>query len=259
MLKDDLYAELGFSNTKLNGKNIGDIYKIASETTKQGYLELAKRIKTDIGTIDISINTGKSFYEFKNDEKSHGLAIDYYPSNNTKFSISKQFETGNNTYNLGIKHNSWFVNYGRNTSNDTKNIELGLSFAFDNAFDFSTYSTKQSIGHLSELHRFENIVLRDNMSIQSSKGIKHILPTINISITTSGPVITGANSDVIVADNGPSAPINIALSVNNPYILSANSITFNTIFVDGTVETKTVNVLNNGVVVGTKSIQVTWQ
>lgn len=255
MLKDDLYTEIGFSNTKLKGKDIGDDDPVQSETTKLGYIELAKRIKTDIGTIDTSINKGKSFYEFKDNEKSTGFALDYYPSVNTKLSASSQFERGNNINTLGIKHKHWFANYQRNTSQNTNKIELGLSFAFDNSFDFSTYSSQQTLPHLSELHRFEDVVLSGNMNIQSTNGIQQ---SINVSITTSGPVVTGANSDTITADNGPSAPIYVALSVNSPYTLSVNSLIFN-INIDGATDIKTVNILNNGLIVGTKSIQVTWQ
>ncbi|SMN15353.1 hypothetical protein CRYPA_1401 [uncultured Candidatus Thioglobus sp.] len=69
MLKDDLYTEVGISNTRLNGKNIGSTYSIADETTKLGYIELAKRIKTEFGTLDTSINAGRSFYEFKDNEE----------------------------------------------------------------------------------------------------------------------------------------------------------------------------------------------
>jgi hypothetical protein len=162
LLKDDLYTEIGLSNTKLKGKD-----SVQSETTKLGYIELAKRIKTDIGTIDASINKGKSFYEFKDNEKSYGLALDYYPSVNTKLSASSQFEDDNNINTLAIKHKHWFANYERNTSQNTDKIELGLSFAFDNSFDFSTYASQQTLPHLSELHRFEDVVLSGNMNIQS--------------------------------------------------------------------------------------------
>ncbi|WP_201341021.1 hypothetical protein [Abyssogena phaseoliformis symbiont] len=79
LLKDDLYAEVGLSNTKLNGKNIGSTYLIADEITKLGYVELAKRMKTDIGTVDTNVNAGKSFYEFKDNEKSYGICARLLP------------------------------------------------------------------------------------------------------------------------------------------------------------------------------------
>ncbi|SMN15354.1 hypothetical protein CRYPA_1402 [uncultured Candidatus Thioglobus sp.] len=116
-------------------------------------------------------------------KKSYGIALDYYPSVNTKLSASSQFERGNNINRLGVKHKHWFANVQRNTSQNTHKIELGLSFAFDSNFDFSTYSTNNTMPHLSELHRFEDIVLAHNMNIQNTKGVNRITPLSQPSIS----------------------------------------------------------------------------
>jgi hypothetical protein len=183
---DNIYIETGFSHTTLHGKNISNNYSIADETTKLGYFELAKRIKLKNSTIDVSLNAGKSFYEFKNDEKSYGIGIDYYPNTYTKLSILKQFENNNNYYTTGVKYKYWFIDYQKNTSQNTQKITAGLNFAFDTLFDFNTYSltkpAQQKLPHLSELHRFEDVVLNSNMDIQSTKGIKKITQTSQPSI-----------------------------------------------------------------------------
>lgn len=251
LLLDDLYAEIGLSNTKLKGKDSDQ-----SETTKLGYIELAKRIKTDIGTIDTSINKGKSFYEFKDHEKSYGLALDYYPSVNTKLSASSQFEHDNNIETLGIKYKHWFANYQRNTSLNTDKIELGLSFAFDDSFDFSTYSSQQILPHLSELHRFEDVVLSHNMNIQSTQSTQSTSYIVSVITTGTGTIISGMDSDRVVADAATGLVI-MTLSVNSPYRLSSTMLIFSS--ATSGIEIKTVSIIENGVRVATKSFQVTWQ
>jgi hypothetical protein len=60
-----------------------------------------------------------------------------------------------------------------------------------------------------------------------------------------------------VANNGGGNVV-VLLSVNSPYTLSSNSLTF-VPAIGGTVDIQTVNILHNGKVVDTKSVQVTWQ
>jgi len=96
------------------------------------------------------------------------------------------------------------------------------------------------------------------MNVQSSKGVEKYLPTIKVDIvTTSGVIASGANSDTIIANN-VGGDVGVSLSINSPYTLSSSSLTFAPA-VGGTIETKSVNILHDGKVVGTKSIQVTWQ
>lgn len=84
------------------------------------------------------------------------------------------------------------------------------------------------------------------------------LPSQTLSITTSGPVVSWANSDNMVADNWPLTNVEVSLSVNSPYTLSSSSLTFTPLTAPQS-ETKTVNILHNGNVVWTRTISVTWQ
>jgi hypothetical protein len=186
MIKDDLYIELGSSLTKLNGKTLGSDYKIVDETTKIAYLELVKRYNLSYGTIDISANGGKSYYEFKDDETSYGLGIDYYPSNDIKIGYNYQNEKDNISNKYSFDYGYFFTSFQDNISTNTYDIKAGVKIAFNNLFDTSTYKKPTNIKpHLSELHRFENIVFNENMSVQSSKGVeKEALLTIIINIDT---------------------------------------------------------------------------
>ena len=48
-----------------------------------------------------------------------------------------------------------------------------MAIAFDDITDFSTYRAPSNIkSHLSELNRFENIVLSDNMNLQMTRGVE---------------------------------------------------------------------------------------
>lgn len=84
------------------------------------------------------------------------------------------------------------------------------------------------------------------------------LPAQNLSISTSSwGIISWANSNNIVADNGSSSVVT-DLTINSPYTLSVNQFTFNP-QAWGNSETKTTNVLYSWQVVWTKSVTVTWQ
>ena len=77
-----------------------------------------------------------------------------------------------------------------------------------------------------------------------------------LTITTAGPIISGANSDTVTAINF--SPVLFDLSVNPPYALSQSQLTF----IDqlaGVSESQTVNILPNGDVVESRILTVTWE
>ena len=172
MLTDSFYAEVGGSYTKLIGKVFGD-YEIVDEKTSLGYVELAKRWESAIGTIDTTANAGKVFHEFSDDEASYGAGVEYYPMDNTKLSYAYQYEKNNISNTYKAQYSYAFVEYNDNISNDTYKVTAGLAIAFDDITDFSTYRAPANIkSHLSELNRFENITFGTNMQIQSESGVK---------------------------------------------------------------------------------------
>jgi hypothetical protein len=172
MISDDFYAEIGGSYTKLSGEVFGD-YEIKDEKTSLGYIELAKRWESGIGTIDTTANAGKVFHEFRDDEASYGVGIEYYPMDNAKLAYAYQYEEDNIINRYSAQYEYVFVEYVDNISSDTYQVNAGIKIAFDNLFDISTWRMPSSIKpHLSELNRFENIVLAQNMALASSAGVQ---------------------------------------------------------------------------------------
>ena len=172
MLRDDFYAEVGGSYTKLNGEVFGD-YEIKDENTKVAYAELAKRWESAIGTIDTTANAGEVFYEYKDNEASYGLGIDYYPVDNAKLSYAYQYEKDNTINSYAAQYSFVFVEYIDNISRNTYQVNAGVKVAFDNLFDVSTWRAPTRIkSHLSELHKFESITFGTNMQLQSTAGVQ---------------------------------------------------------------------------------------
>lgn len=172
MLYQDLYLELGVSYTSLNGSDIGTNYTMSDEITRQAYFEIAKRWKTSIGTIDTTANYGIVDYEFVSNKSSYGAVADYYPLPYLKFSYGYQHERDNIANTYGFQYGMYFVKIMDNISYNTNQANFGLKIAFDDLFDFSTWTAPTNlIPHLSELHRFENMVFGANMAIQSTKGV----------------------------------------------------------------------------------------
>jgi len=172
MLRDDFYAEIGDSHTKLNGKVFGD-YEIKDEKTSIGYIELAKRWESSFGTIDTTANAGQVFYEYKDNEGSYGLGVDYYPVDNAKLSYAYQYEKDNTINSYAAQYSFVFVEYVDNISRNTYQVNAGAKVAFDNLFDVSTWRAPTNIkSHLSELHKFESITFDTNMQLQSTTGVQ---------------------------------------------------------------------------------------
>ena len=203
MLGDSFYGEVGGSYTKLNGKVFGD-YEIVDEATSLGYIELAKRWESGIGTIDTTANAGKVYHEFSDDEASYGLGVEYYPMDNAKLSYAYQYEKNNINNIYKAQYSFAFVEYNDNISNDTYKVTAGLAIAFGDMFDMSSYRAPRSIkSHLSELNRFENVVLNRNMSLQTTRGVSKTaeaiardnVPTNNAPVWTASSYATGLTVD----------------------------------------------------------------
>ncbi len=173
MLKNDFYMELGASYTTLDGEIFSPTYKITGEDTKFAYLEAAKRWSISFGTIDAIANAGKVDYEFKPDETSCGAELDLYPADNAKIGVDYQYERSNIIRGYSAQYAFLFVQRSDNLSLHTYQVNMGIKIAFSDIFDTSTWRAPSKIKpHLSELHRFEELVFGTNMSILSSRGIE---------------------------------------------------------------------------------------
>lgn len=232
MLQDDLYGEIGVSYTRLNGSKLGSSYEIVDETTKQTYIELAKRWQISDVTIDTSANFGRSYYQYKADENSYGAGLDIYPTNSSKISYSYQNEKDNISSVYGAEYNGFFVEYADNISSNTYTAKAGIKIAFTDLFDFSTYKMPKNIKpHLSELHKFENITFSTNMNIQSSQGVKmtdEAIALANAPKWNSSTIASGTNFND--ANNNSITIIDLSTVSSDP---NGNPITYTLVSVSG--------------------------
>nr|WP_321266152.1 cadherin repeat domain-containing protein [uncultured Sulfurimonas sp.] len=202
MIQDDFYIEIGGSHTNLNGTLFGD-YQMLDEKTSLAYVEMAKRWESGLGTIDTTANAGRVFHEYSDNENSFGAGIDYYPMDNAKLAYSYQYEKDNIVNNYKAQYSYVFVEFNDNISNDTYNVKAGFAIAFDDIFDISTYKAPTNIkSHLSELHRFENAVLNDNMQLQTTAGVTKTQAAIDRDNTPAISTPTISLADQTVNDNG---------------------------------------------------------
>jgi hypothetical protein len=247
MIQDDFYVEIGGSHTKLNGTVFGD-YQMLDEKTSLAYVEMAKRWESGLGTIDTTANAGRVFHEYSDNENSYGFGVDFYPMDNAKIAYSYQYEKDNIVNNYKAQYSYVFVEFNDNISNDTYNVKAGFAIAFDDIFDISTYKAPTNIkSHLSELHRFENAVLNDNMQLQSTAGVTktqaaidrdnvpaNSAPTWTASSYDTGLTITDASdAEQIIkdltavssdADGDPITYSIVSISVPNQQISWNNSV-----------------------------------
>jgi hypothetical protein len=205
MISNDFYVEIGGSYTQLDGDVFGD-YEVRDETTSLAYLEVAKRWESAIGTIDTTANGGQVFHEYRDNEFSYGLGVDYYPMNNAKLSYTYQHEENNIANTYAAQYSFLFVEYADNISLDTYQVNAGVKVAFDDLFDISTYRAPTNIkSHLSELHRFESITFATNMEVQSSAGVQKTAAAIARDAVPDTPAIstpTISMADQTINDNG---------------------------------------------------------
>lgn len=80
--------------------------------------------------------------------------------------------------------------------------------------------------------------------------------TLSISTTPNLIVVSWSNTDNVTALNWPGEPLVFNLTVNSPYTLSSNTVTFNP---NIWTQTQSVNVLHNGNVVWNRTLTVNWQ
>jgi hypothetical protein len=211
-IRNDIYSEIGVSRTQLRGGNIGNNYLIKDERTDRLYIELAKRTETDIGTLDVTVNTGKVFHQYSSNKAFSGLGIDLYPTSNSKLGYKYQDKGRYRTSQYSAQYKYLFAKYADNLTYGTYQVSVGVSIAFKNLFDISSYSTpKNIVPHLSEPHRFEDIAFGDNLFIQTATSIEEkttAAPTLPL------PIVSDASFSRFYAGG--------TLSISNPASVFTN-------------------------------------
>lgn len=168
-LTESLYAEVGGNITDLHGTKIGSIFEISDEKTKRAYAELAKRFRGDFGTLDASINVGRTYYEFAKDENFVGGGVNYYPTAYSKVSIFHNSEERNHYTQVTLSYQAFEVSY-RNLTDNAHQIMAGVKFQCENIFDITSCKIPTNIiPDISENDKFEQITFASAMQIQTSK------------------------------------------------------------------------------------------
>lgn len=199
MVDDDLYLELGGSSTRLNGKTIGTLYSIDSETTNRAYAEIAKRFDTSMGTFDTTLSGGRLYRGLGKDENSYGAGVDYYPVSNVKLGYYHAHSDSavSNTYALSYGYLT--ASYNDSLSSKSRYASIGVQFAFSDITDISSYKMPTNIKpHLSELHAFEQMTFGANMNIQSTNGIhRTTVEQTDNATTATAPTLDSATATTI--------------------------------------------------------------
>ena len=175
MLNENIYAEIGGSKTKLLGKSIGTNYEVKKETTSLVYTELTARV----GDLDLSVNGGKVFYDYKKkDRYSYGFGADYYLGN-SKLGYYYDNVKDNITSSYSLDYGYLHINYVDNLSTNTYKANVGFRIAFDDIANPSTYKMPNNKKRaLSELHKMEHIVFDSSINYTTSS---------TASVTTAPP------------------------------------------------------------------------
>jgi len=186
-LTESLYAEVGGNITDLHGSKIGSIFEISDEKTKRAYAELVKRFRGDFGTLDTSVNVGRTYYEFAKDENFVGAGVNYYPTAYSKASIFHNSEERNHYTQVSLSYQAFEVSY-RNLTDNAHHVMVGIKFQCENIFDITSCKIPTNIiPHISENDKFEQITFASAMQIQTSQpnpiGFQCIKPNLEMFVS----------------------------------------------------------------------------
>ncbi|DAB36635.1 MAG TPA: hypothetical protein CFH80_03810 [Sulfurospirillum cavolei] len=189
-LTDTLYAEIGANRTDLHGTKIGSLFEVTDETTKRAYAELVKRLKGDFGVLDASVNIGRTYYEFADDENFVGFGMSYYPTSSSKISIFHNAEVRNHATSVTLSYEAFELAY-RNLSDNAHRLMVGFKLQCTNIFDVSSCKIPTNIiPDISENDKFEQITFSSAAEIQTSKpnpiAFQCIKPTLDFNYNNLG-------------------------------------------------------------------------
>ena len=225
-LSDTLYAEIGANRTDLHGTKIGSLFEITDETTKRAYAELVKRLKGDFGVLDASVNIGRTYYEFADDENFVGFGMSYYPISSSKISIFHNAEVRNHATSVTLSYEAFELTY-RNLSDNAHRLMIGVKLQCTNIFDVSSCKIPTNIiPDISENDKFEQITFSSASEIQTSKpnpiGFQCIKQTLDFNY--NNPSLDASFDSVLVGSPmlGSTSVDENGCALWNPAILNYN-------------------------------------
>jgi hypothetical protein len=166
MLNNNLDLEFGSSRTELIRSKTNADNEIANQTIQNTYCQLAKRADIPIGTIDVTLNGNQLYQNLSTKEQTYGSTFNYYPNKNIKLGYFYTNTQNSVSNGYAINYGYLTTEYANNISQNTYTVTVGFKAKFTNITDFSSYIMPMSIKpNLSRLHRFDDMVLHDNMNI----------------------------------------------------------------------------------------------
>lgn len=165
---NNLSVELGHSISKITGYESITNAKSETHTTKDTYIQIGKRFETPIGTIDTLLNQRQIYNTLsKKEVESYSSSFDYYLGDKIKLNYLYT-QNQNNIHNgYSLNYSYFTTEYTQNISQDSYHISMGLQAKFSDILDLSSYKPPaKKKKNLSKSHKFDDIILRDNMKIR---------------------------------------------------------------------------------------------
>lgn len=159
--------ELGSNMTEVILDNSNMESEITNQTIKETYYQIAKRTEIPIGTIDVTLKGNQLYQKLLTKEENYGSSFNYYPDKNMR--LGYFYMNSQNTIYSGYRLNYGYftTEYANNISDNTYAVTLGLKAKFTDIMDFSSYVKPINLRPKSvRSHRFDDMVLSDNMSLR---------------------------------------------------------------------------------------------
>lgn len=167
MLYHDFDLELGSSVTELIGDKSNTEDEIASQTIKDTYCQIVKRADTRIGTIDVTVKGSRLYNKLASNEENYGSSLNYYPDKNVKLDYFYTNMQNNVSSRYALNYGYFTTEYANNISQNTYTMTVGFKAKFIDITDFSSYIVPMIIkSNLTRSHKFDDMVLYDNMNIR---------------------------------------------------------------------------------------------
>lgn len=167
MLYNDLAMEVGGSISELNGYQSTEGKESKTQITKDTYVQISKRFETPIGTIDTQLNESQIHKTLSTREQSYSSSFDYYLNDTIRLNYLYTLNQ-NDIYNgYSINYSYFTTEYTKNISQDSYNVTMGIKAKFSDIMNISSY--KPSVKKkktFSKSHKFDDMVLRDNMNLR---------------------------------------------------------------------------------------------
>ncbi len=166
MINNDIDVEMGSSVTERIASKTNSQNEISDQTFKNTYCQVAKRAEIPIGTVDVSINGNQLYQTLSAKEQNYGSRFNYYPTDNLKLGYSYTNSQNNVSTGYSLNYGYFSTEYANNVSQNTYSVTVGFKAKFTDITDFSSYIMPVKVKpHLTRSHRFDDIVLYDNMNI----------------------------------------------------------------------------------------------